>query len=90
MLWPDPEAGSIGGPVGGGLGLAEGFRWWAAGCSGAVSWPSLPPNPMQFQNQCFPHPNFEDKSAEQLTVVSVSEICGYFKISQNPSRLGAQ
>lgn len=78
---PGPEAGSVSGSVGG-LGVAE--------CSGAVSWPSLPASLVQFQNQWFPHPNFEDKSPEQVTVVSVNGICRYFKISQNPSRLGAQ
>lgn len=86
---PGPEAGSAGGSVGGGLGLAEGLGSWAAECLGAVSWTSLPPSLMQFQNQFFPYPNFEDKF-EQVTVVSVSGICGYCKISQNPSCLGTQ
>lgn len=82
---PVLRLGSIGGSVGGGLGLAEGFGWWAAECSGAVSWLSLPPSLVQFQNRCFPHPNFKDESPERVTVVSGNGICGYFKISQNPS-----
>jgi len=55
------------------------------GCKLAIS----ATEPRAVPKSVFPTPKFQKDKSEQVTGVSVNGICGYFKILQNPPRLGA-